>query len=238
MNTSKNYQCPFCNSYFVLDKNSYTINFMNFDKFESSNNWKLDSFVRNLFQPDSGYKNYEDSITVEFFKCSNCMETSIEISGYDDKYEGRHISFHPLSKAKQYPEYVPEIVREDYEEAYAILNLSPKASATLTRRCLQAIIRDFWEVKPQNLFNEIKEIEEKVDPAVSRVLHSLRQIGNIGAHPSENTDTIVDIEPGESEKMLKIVEYLIEQWYIKEHETELLLNEVNVISKNKKEKSK
>jgi hypothetical protein len=44
----------------------------------------------------------------------------------------------PPSSAKVFPEYVPEPIRDDYTEACAIRDLSPKASATLSRRCLQA----------------------------------------------------------------------------------------------------
>ncbi len=50
----------------------------------------------------------------------------------------------PPSSAKVFPDYVPEPIREDYKEACAIRDLSPKASATLSRRCLQGMIRDFW----------------------------------------------------------------------------------------------
>jgi len=42
----------------------------------------------------------------------------------------------PPSNAKVFPDYIPKPVITDYEEACAILNDSPKASATLARRCL------------------------------------------------------------------------------------------------------
>jgi hypothetical protein len=41
----------------------------------------------------------------------------------------------PASDAKVFPDYVPAIIRTDYAEACAIRKLSPKASATLARRC-------------------------------------------------------------------------------------------------------
>jgi hypothetical protein len=44
------------------------------------------------------------------------------------------------------PDYIPEQIKDDYYEACSILNLSPKASATLARRCLQGMIRDFWGI--------------------------------------------------------------------------------------------
>ena len=52
----------------------------------------------------------------------------------------------PASKAKVFPDYIPVAIRDDYTEACAIKDLSPKASATLARRALQGMIRDFWQV--------------------------------------------------------------------------------------------
>src|SRR5215472_1405790 len=49
----------------------------------------------------------------------------------------------PEARCRQLPDYVPEPIRNDYHEACRIVNLSPKASATLSRRCLQGMIRDF-----------------------------------------------------------------------------------------------
>jgi hypothetical protein len=49
----------------------------------------------------------------------------------------------PDSKAKVFPDYVPEAIRADYTEACRIVALSPKAAATLARRALQGMIRDF-----------------------------------------------------------------------------------------------
>ena len=40
----------------------------------------------------------------------------------------------PSSFALPQPDYIPEVLRRDYGEACAIRNLSPKASATITRR--------------------------------------------------------------------------------------------------------
>ena len=56
----------------------------------------------------------------------------------------------PQSHAKQFPSYIPQVIIADYKEACLIQSLSPKASATLARRCLQGIIRDFWKVNERN----------------------------------------------------------------------------------------
>ncbi|MEI8253036.1 MAG: hypothetical protein WCG25_04765 [bacterium] len=43
----------------------------------------------------------------------------------------------PVSEAKVLPDYIPDPIKQDYYEACRIRDLSPKASATLSRRCLQ-----------------------------------------------------------------------------------------------------
>lgn len=148
-------------------------------------------------------------------------------------FKDKQLFFRPNSLAKVYPEYIPASIRQDYEEAYSILSLSPKASATLSRRCLQGMIRDFWDVKEDNLYLEIKKIEDKVDPSVHKVLSSLRQLGNIGAHPEFDINLIVDIELGEAEKLLLFIEFLIEAWYIKRKESDDLFNDIKNINKEK-----
>src|ERR1019366_482264 len=73
----------------------------------------------------------------------------------------------PESYAKPQPDYVPRDIRETYQEACAILRLSPKASAALSRRCLQGIVRDFWSIpdnKRGNLGTELSFIKDQIDP--------------------------------------------------------------------------
>jgi hypothetical protein len=69
----------------------------------------------------------------------------------------------PPSAAKVFPDYVPQPIRDDYLDACQIRDLSPKASATLSRRCLQGMIREFWGVKKARLIDEIEAIKDKTD---------------------------------------------------------------------------
>ena len=50
---------------------------------------------------------------------------------------------YPSASYKNFPDYIPAAILEDYREACLIRDLSPKASATLSRRCIQGMIRDF-----------------------------------------------------------------------------------------------
>jgi len=120
----------------------------------------------------------------------------------------------PESEAKAMPEYVPSPIREDYEEACRIRDLSPKASATLARRCLQGMIRDFWNVSKLTLKEEIDELEEKVDEDTWASIDAVRRVGNIGAHMEKDINVIVDVEPDEAKLLIGLIEQLIEDWYI------------------------
>src|SRR3989338_5974097 len=70
----------------------------------------------------------------------------------------------PESEAKVLPDYISSPIQQDYYEACRIRDLSPKASATLARRCLQGMIRDFWSISKSRLKDEIDALEEKEDP--------------------------------------------------------------------------
>ena len=120
----------------------------------------------------------------------------------------------PASSGRNFPDYIPEAIRSDYLEACAIKALSPKASATLARRCLQGMVRNFWDVKPGRLFEEINQIKDKVDPSIWSAIEAVRKFGNIGAHMEKNIDVIVDVDPKEAELLISLIERLLEDWYI------------------------
>lgn len=132
----------------------------------------------------------------------------------------------PDSHAKNFPDYVPVQIREDYREACLIKDLSPKASATLARRCLQGMIRDFWAVKPGRLVDEIAAIQSRVDPLTWDAIEAVRKIGNIGAHMEKDINVIVDVDPGEADLMIQLIETLIKEWYINREERRVRMEQL------------
>ena len=65
------------------------------------------------------------------------------------------------------------------------------------------------------------------------VLDGVRRIGNIGAHMEKDINVIIDIDPEEAEKLIKLIELLLDQWYINRHEQELLYSDIIEIDNNK-----
>ncbi len=115
---------------------------------------------------------------------------------------------------------------------------SPKAAATLARRCLQGMVRDFWKVKKGRLIDEILAIEDKVDPLTWQSIDAVRKIGNIGAHMEKDINLIIDVDPNEARILLQLIEQLIEEWYVNRHEKELRLKAIVDISTQKDDKKK
>jgi len=198
--------CPFCNHNSTIGKDNYSSN-----DFEFNDNNKY------------GYQ----LIRVETITCPNpkCKEYTLTLSLHD--YEvtipghSEPVSLPkktwqliPAAETKVFPDYVPTAIVADYKEACLIRDLSPKASATLARRCLQGMIRDFWGIKKDRLIAEIKAIENKVDPTTWAAIDAVRKIGNIGAHMEKDINLIIDVELNEAKLLIGLIETLINDWYI------------------------
>ena len=143
----------------------------------------------------------------------------------------------PASQAKVFPSYIPKAILDDYKEACLIKDLSPKASATLARRCLQGMIRHFWEVTKPRLFDEVEAIKDKVDPLTWEAIDAVRGIGNIGAHMEKDINLIIDVDPNEASQLINLIEILMKDWYITKHERQKRLEGI-VELKDKKEAQK
>lgn len=136
----------------------------------------------------------------------------------------------PESSAKPQPSYIPTAIVNDYTEACRIRDLSSKAAAALARRCLQGMIRDFHGIKKDRLSQEVNELQGKIPRAEWTAISSLKAIGNIGAHMEKDVNLIVDIDPKEADRLIAFIEYLFQQWYVKRHDDEENLAEIQKIA--------
>lgn len=168
--------------------------------------------------------------------CSNpdCLKTTIRIKIAPGRYRNSDYRFdtdgetvfdqfvYPQGMAKPQPDFIPKPIREDYKEACLIRELSPKASATLIRRCLQGMIRHFAGISKATLYAEIQSLRASVDGgtadrAISTesvdAIDSVRGIGNIGAHMEKDINQILEVDPGEAQALIDLVEMLFDEWY-------------------------
>lgn len=116
------------------------------------------------------------------------------------------------------PKEVPEAFASDYREACIVLPDSAKASAALSRRCLQNLLREVAKVKPADLYNEIQELLGKgtLPGHIADGLEAVRNIGNFAAHPikSQHSGEVLDVEPGEAEWNLDVLESLFDFYFV------------------------
>jgi hypothetical protein len=156
-----------------------------------------------------------------------CPECGRFILSLDEKWNEhpKVPQFHPrvipcypkaVSRVPLGPE-VPEEFTEDYREACLTLPDSPKASAALSRRCLQHLLRDEAKVKPGSLSNEIQQVLDsgKLPSYLAESLDAVRNIGNFAAHPTKSkaSGEIIDVEPGEAEWNLDVLESLFDFYF-------------------------
>lgn len=219
-------QCPYCSMFMSVSDATVAHRFPAFS-YCNGDNYKQNG-------------KYIDPTTlkISFFKCPNCGQYTISVSGAGNAVKDINMQIRPLSRAKHYPNYIPENILNDYKEACAIVDLSPKASATLARRCLQGMIRDFFGIHKKTLYEEIDAIKDKIPTDQWQVLDSLRRIGNIGAHMEKDINLIIDIDPDESQKLLKLIQLLIEQWYVERYNREQLYADIIGIDQNKQKERK
>lgn len=221
------FQCPYCSTNMAISSDTLSKRKISF---ESS-----DGIIWNT--KGTG-KECASCLEISFYKCPNCNQYTIKVIGTGDSVDDVNVPIRPISSAKQFPHYIPEAIRQDYEEACAIVTLSPKASATLSRRCLQGMIRNFWDIKESNLSKAIEKLEGKIPVPQWNVINGVRRIGNIGAHMEKDINLIIDIDPDEAQKLIKLIEHLLEQWYINRHEQELLYADIIGIDESKQAERK
>lgn len=155
-------------------------------------------------------------------RCPECHGDIIDLDRVPTSVPGsqpiaRFIAF-PKAVTRPVPTEVTDPYRSDFEEACAVLTLSPKASAALSRRCLQSVLRDKAKTATKDLFDQIEEVvaSGKVPSHIVDELHAVRNIGNFAAHPakSKTSGVIFDVEPGEAEWNLDVLESLFDFYFV------------------------
>jgi hypothetical protein len=205
--------CPYCGIVFSLDGVSADYSFPKFEK--------PHLYGRSLAR-DEGDKTY--SITSH--KCPECRKQimwlneirTIDKAGPPEPEIVETTLLFPKWPIRPLPPEIPEKFASDFREAYNTLAMSPKASAALSRRCLQNLIREQESIIEKTLQSEIEKLlkTNKLPKYLADDLDSIRVVGNFAAHPIKDTNTgeIVDVGPGEAEWTLEVLEELLLFYFV------------------------
>ncbi|QJR30041.1 DUF4145 domain-containing protein [Limnobacter profundi] len=107
--------------------------------------------------------------------CENCSSPTIWL--------GEKVIF-PIHSSAQPPNPdLPEEIRQDYEEARTISNLSPRGAAALLRLAIQKLCAHLGQ-PGKNINSDIAAlVKEGLPSGVQKALDSVRVIGNDAVHP-------------------------------------------------------
>ena len=158
-----------------------------------------------------------DRVRLDIAECPSCHRPIISM-----ERESKIRSLYPLGSARPLvPSEVPSHIAEDYSEACLVLPFSPKASAALSRRCLQAVLREAGGSNKNNLVGQIEEVFPKLPSHLQESLDAVRSIGNLATHPTKSTSTgtIVEVKLGEAEWNLDTLEALFDFYYVQPAKT-------------------
>jgi hypothetical protein len=112
---------------------------------------------------------------------------------------------------------VPRHFAQDYREACLVLGESPRASAALSRRCLQRLLREQAQVPPSDLDGEIETAlrSELLPITLASALDTVRVLGKFLTNPLKSTSpgTILHAEPGEAQWLLTVLEALFQHYF-------------------------
>lgn len=104
------------------------------------------------------------------------------------------------------------------------------------------MIRDFCGITKGTLDAEIKELQKRLDDGSApagvqsesvEAIDSVRKVGNIGAHMEKDINVIVDIDPGEAQALIELIEMLFDDWYVARHARQERLARVKAIAAEK-----
>lgn len=225
------WNCPYCNHDAIITGSNYSEDTHYFDK--NNKDGFLCIVTRVIVCPNGECREY--AVRIDVCKAFHDQRQNLQ-------HANKSLLFwqlKPQSQAKAYssytPKVIPKVIIDDYNEACLIRDLSPKASATLSRRCLQGIIRDFWGISKGRLIDEINELQGKTDPATWDAIDAVRSIGNIGAHMEKDINVIVEVEPEEAGLLIGLIEILLKDWYIAKHDREEHLKKIVAAAEKKQE---
>ena len=176
--------------------------------------------------PGGGYKETEFYFDCKWrfqFKrtlCSACGQLIFRVdrSSRSGGSVLESITAYPKGTSRPVPPAVEGKFESDFREACLVIGDSEKASAALSRRCLQNLLREKAETKAKDLAPQIQEVLDsgKLPSHLADAIDGVRVIGNFAAHPIKSTHTgeVIAVELGEAEWLLETLEGCFDFYFV------------------------
>ena len=148
-----------------------------------------------------------------------CVVIKKDKDDFTDETRTTEIMAYPKATARPVPPEVEAAFANDFKEACLVIGDSEKASAALSRRCLQnLLIEKAGAQEKANLDSQIQAVidDGKLPSNLTEAIDSIRNIGNFALHPIKSTQTgeVIDVEKGEAEWLLDTLEGLFDFYFV------------------------
>lgn len=181
-------------------------------------------------------RNVNHQVSLDWMRCSNelCEQLIIRVHDARPTFPGggpalvmrtdSWIAFPRFGEAtRPIDPLVPEPYRTDYAEAAAILDISHRMSAVLSRRILGDLLKKYARKEHKRLTAQIDAFtEESGHPSsLTSNLHHFREVGDFAAHTQEDQGqagepepTVIDVDREEAEWTLDLVDRLFDYFIV------------------------
>ena len=121
---------------------------------------------------------------IVFLRYGHCKQVDFD-EFWVDAVINEELIYPKFSKRKALNAAIPEKYVQIFQESEQVNNISPRASATLSRYLLQMLLHEELHISKGNLEKEIAELEARsnVPSKLVTMLQVMRRVANFGAHP-------------------------------------------------------
>lgn len=160
-----------------------------------------------------------DAHTLWTSHCPECKRAILSLEGSLHS----EVLLWPKSEpaARPVSEDVPAHIAQMYREASLVLPISPRASASLSRLCLEAVLTEAGGAAAFHIQGKIEQVRDNVPAYVWQWLHAVRRVAKYGAHykvgeeEGGEEEVVLDVSPEEAGQLLDALDQVFDHYYVK-----------------------
>ena len=215
---SNNIKCPFCGTSFYRSDLSFVSSRFYLKRLK--NRLEIYPLGKNVAASTKLKRQHPELLRIEMSACPNCHRITVRAVGIGDQYPHHRVfRIYPRFDANPLPAYVPDQIRQDYKEANEVAEISPNSAAMLSRRILEEIIVDFYHIQEGDLFHDLDRLRQtKNNPRVWQAIDSIRRLGNIGVHQTNNVNNVFgNVSVKGAKEIIGLIRMVIHDTYVEAH---------------------
>ena len=218
-NNQNNLTCPFCGTSFYRSRLSFVSDRLYLKRLKDR--LELCSLGKNVATRTKLKQKHPELIRLEMAACPNCHRITVCAVGLGKQYANKKFNLYPQTSAAPLPGYIPAQIRKDYKEAVEIVKISPNSTAMLSRRILEEIIGDFYQVQEGDLYHDLEKLRnDEKNQHIWQAIDAIRRFGNLGVHTVHDVNRVKanrNVGTKEAVQLTKLILVLIHDTYVQRH---------------------